>query len=154
MGKFIPLLLILISTSIFGQKLKKRNEKDNKEFYTVLNSNPLIKHGNYKKTYYNNTIKINGYYKNELKDSIWEFYDFNGKLEQKYDFTNKEIIFFKVEDKNKNEEFKVVNGVDTIKTKLERPPLYIGATAIMFENLIKNIKYPQEAKENGTKGKV
>lgn len=154
MRKFIALLLIIISTSIFGQKLKKRNDKDNKESYTVLNSNPLLKHGNYKKTNYNNTIRINGYYKNGVKDSIWEFYDFNGKLEQKYDFTKKEIIFYKIEDKNKNEEFKVVNGIDTIKIKLERPPLYIGASAIMFENLLINIKYPQEAKENGTKGKV
>ena len=98
--------------------------------------------------------KSTGYYLADKKVAVWEFYNFKGELEQKYDYTKKEITYFKLEEKDIEKEYKVINGSDTIKSKLEQPPLYIGGSALMFEPILKNIHYPILAKESGVSGKV
>ncbi len=174
-------LLTIVSTITFGQETKKVTEEhDNpkyKEVFYVLKSDKITKQGNYQKLGFKDALLVNGYFLTGLKDSVWteykwdgktklsegkysynnrvgtwEFYDFKGELEQKYDFNKNEIIFFKNEDKDK--EFKVIKGADTIKTKLERPPLCIGGSSTVLQTVNTNIKYPQQAKENGTGGKV
>ncbi len=167
---------------MFGQETKKVTEELNtqiKEEYYVLKSDKSIRHGNYQKLHNKNVLLINGFYKNGLKDStwteyrwdgkskksigtfsedkkigIWEYYNFKGDLEQKYDHTKKELVYYKLDDLVKNSEYKVIKGIDTIKTKLDRPPLYIGGTVLMFELASKSFKYPKIALENGISGKV
>lgn len=85
---------------------------------------------------------------------VWEFYNYKGELEQKYDYTKSEVVFFKIEDKDKDKEFRVIKASDTTITKLNRPPLFIGGSALMSEAIFRNIRYPQEAIENNISGKV
>mgnify|MGYP001414799200 CR=1 FL=1 len=181
MTKTIAILTIFLSKILLGQETKKVTENhDNpkyKEVFYVLKSDKNIRHGNYQKLGYKGAILVNGYYKNGLKDSIWteyswggqvklsegkyyqdqktevwEFFNFKGKTEQKYNFSSNEIVYYENEDKEK--EHKVIYGSDTIKTKLERPPLYIGGSSLIYESIIKNIRYPEQARENGTSGRV
>jgi TonB family protein len=148
-----------------------------KEVYYVTKSDKSIKHGNYQKLGNKDVVLINGFYKNGLKDSIWteyqwngknkksigaysadkkvgvwEFYDHKGELEQKYDYTKNELVYFKPEEKDK--EFSVIEGADTTKTKLDQPPLYIGGSALMFETVFQNLQYPLQAKRSNVSGKV
>jgi protein TonB len=176
-------IISFIPTILFGQETKKvtiENENPkSKEVYYVLKSNKSIRHGNFQKFNFNDALQINGYYKNGHKDSIWtefrwdgkykksigsyfedkkvgvwEFYNFKGEQEQKYDFTKNEIIFFKLDDKEKIKEYRVINGSDSIKTILDRPPLYIGGSLTMAETLVDNLHYPETAIENELTGKV
>lgn len=183
MTKEILFLLTILPTVLFGQETKKvTKEHENpwfKEVYYVLKSDKSIRHGNYQKLGYKDAVLINGFYKNGLKDSIWteyqwgeknkksigtysadkkvgvwEFYGYKGEQEQKYDYTKNEIVYFKLEDKENANEFRVIKGSDTTKTKLDRPPLYIGGSALMYEPILKSIQYPEQAKENGISGRV
>jgi len=124
-------------------------------------------------------VVINGYYKNGLKDSIWneyywkgkklktkgnytqdlkvgvwEFYNYEAKLQQKYDFTKKELLFNIDDNKINDKKYKVINGTDTTEVVLEREPLYIGGDAMMYYSISRIIRYPRAARENGTSGKV
>jgi len=181
MKKTILFLLTILPSVLLGQETKQVTKEHKnpwgKEVYYVLKSDKSIKHGNYQRLGFKEVLLINGFYKNGLKDSlwteyhrsgkykkaigaysadkrigVWEFYNYKGELEQKYDFTKNEIIYFKLDDKEKD--FIVIKGSDTTKTKLDRPPLYIGGSVMMFEPIITSIQYPEKAKENGISGKV
>jgi periplasmic protein TonB len=177
------LFFLLVPGLLFAQSTKKvtiKNENPStKEIFFVLKSDNITKHGPYKKTADKNAILVEGYYKNGLKDSvwveydwwgkkmknkgyydkgnksgIWDFYDFKGELEQQYDYSNSKIVFVKTNEKEKDNEFKIISKGDTIKTKLDSAPYYIGGSSTMFESLIKEIKYPASAKDQGISGKV
>lgn len=182
MTKTFLFLLVILPFVLFGQKTIKVTEvyKNHgfKEVYYVLKSDKSVRHGNYKQLGYKNAVLIDGYYKNGVKDSIWkeyrwggkikksvgnyssdtkvgiwEFYDSKEELEQKYDFTKNELIYFKIDKKDKDKEFRVINGSDTTKSQLSRPPLFIGGSVGLSES-INTIQYPQEAIENEISGKV
>ncbi len=138
---------------LFGQETKKVKNKDDHEFYHVLKSDKSIRHGNYKKTYQNGSVKVNGYYKQGVKDSIWDFFDYDGELVQKFDYTKHLVVFYKTSKKEKEAKFKL-NGPDTSEVQLDSPPLYIGGEVMMFERLIKEIRYPADARVNGISGTV
>lgn len=183
MTKTILLWLTLVPTIIFGQELKKITKKyknpDFKEVYYVLKSDTSLRQGCYQKLGYTGKIQVDGFYKNGQKDSIWteyndyyhkkkssgkysldnridiwEFYDFDGELEQKYDYSKNEIVYYKLNEKEKDKEFSIISGTDTIKSKLDRPPLYIGGSLSMYAIIWEYIKYPDSARENGISGTV
>lgn len=183
MKKNLIFLLTLVSLFTFGQETKKIIKEYKKalykEIYYVLKTNNSIRQGNYQKIGNNNFILVNGYYKNGLKDSIWteynwygknkkafgfynnnekngvwEYYNFKGELEQKYNHTSNEIVYFRLDDKEKDKEFIVIKNSDSTKTKLERPPLYIGGSALMLNSIFESIQYPFQAIENEISGKV
>lgn len=166
---------------LFGQETKMVTRLDKKTHYKavyhVLKSNESILHGSYKVLGFFDVVLLEGFYKNDLKDSIWkeyqiqggsrnlksvgayikdnkvgvwEYNDVNGEPEQKYDYTKKEIIFFKPDSKV----YSVVKGADTIKTKLDRPPLYIGGSTAKIESAPIKPKYPKKAIEKKISGKV
>lgn len=179
----ILLILIVSPVIIMAQETKKVTRENKnppyKEVYHVLKSDTATLHGSYQKLNHKGKVLVSGFYKNGLKDSIWteylwdgenvkskghysqdkkaglwEFYDFKKELEQKYDFTKKELVYFKADSREKDEAFRMIKDGDTIKVKLDRPPLYIGGSAMMLEAINKNIRYPREARENRTSGKV
>ena len=76
-----------------------------------------------------------------------EFYDYFGKLDQKFNYTTRELIFNQ-DDLTKNNKYKVINATDTIETVLDRPPVYIGGSGFINECFSDSIKYPQDAREN------
>ncbi len=179
--KMLSSIILFLPLTIFAQETKKIifspdfRAKDTKEIFYVLKSDTFYKQGLYQKITNKNVVIINGYYINDQKDSlwtefnfegkiklsegnyhknkkvnVWEFYNLKGELEQKYDFTKNEIVFFKKEEK----EYKVIIGTDTIKTKLERQPLYIGGDRNLNETISDNINYPPYAIANAVQGKV
>lgn len=154
MTKTILLILIFIPAFIFAQKTKKVRDKENDAIYYVLKSDEATKHGEYKLISYNNVVLAKGYYKYGVQDSIWEYYDLEGKLVQKYDFTKKELIYYFLPEEEKSKKYKVINGAESIETTLSRPPLYLGGKDNLTFNLVKNITYPRAAIESGTMGIV
>ena len=145
---FIITLLVLIPAFAAGQQTTQLSMKlktgENEKYY-VLKTDHSVKQGAYIKRNSYNEIVAEGFYKNDLKDSIWNgyawghklknsgkykngfktgiwsFYDYKGVLELKFDFSENKIIFFKPEEKNKE---------------------------------IDNIKYPIKAQENSIMGSV
>ena len=183
MTKTLLFLLAILPSVLFGQETKKvtKEPKDSqyKEIYYVLKSDQSQRHGKYQKFVYKKILILEGFYKNGLKDSIWtnyrwdgqdiksqgyyaedkkvgvwDFYNFKKELEQKYDFTRNEVVYFKPDDEKMKEGYKVINGTDTIRIQLDQPPLYIGGSMPMFESIMENIRYPQLAREKGTSGTV
>jgi periplasmic protein TonB len=182
MLKRLLIILTLIPIVAFSQATKKVTEEHDKpwsrEVFYVLKSDKKTKHGNYQKFAYKNAIRINGYYNNGLKDSIWteyywgakiksigkyyedkkigtwEYYDNKGELIQKYDYTENKLIFDREYKTQKDREFRVINGTDTIKTKLDQPPIYIGGNVMLLDLIFRNAKYPSEARENMVTGTI
>ena len=196
--------------AITAQDIKKVKEEHKNpwyiEEYNVLKSNDKVKYGNYKKIGYKNCLLMNGYYKNDKKDSIWteyfwrtkiikkqggyendkktglwveyykigkknklnnkgeykegerfgvwEFYNREGELVQKYDYDTKELIYFKP-DKIADKEYEIKTTNGNKKIPLDRPPIYIGGYQEASKAMSNaNLKYPIEAKENETSGTV
>ncbi|MBL4648916.1 MAG: hypothetical protein JKY03_04240, partial [Aureispira sp.] len=116
------LLSLFISCSLVAQKTKKIKVKDkkddSKEIYYILKSNKTIRQGayskynelnnlilegeyadNYKsglwKIYSNDgLLKMKGTYEKNQKTGIWEYFNAEKKIIQRFDFSNKKLIFF------------------------------------------------------------
>ncbi len=152
MKKAITITLVLIPMLINAQKTKKIINKETHESYYVLKSDKNIKHGEYIKYGFNDkVILLKGFYKMNKKDSIWEGFNTNGKLDIKYDYTNSKLIYYKVYKKDSINSFDNLTEKDTI---LNRPPIFSGAIGLIIPTVFENIKYPESAKENGISGQV
>lgn len=147
-------LLVLMPTIIYGQKTKLIKDDLNHEVYHVLKSNTSIMHGEYKKFERDGTLQILGYYKNGVEDSIWSFYDSNGDLIQKYDALKKDIVYFRPNENEQYQTYKIIDGVDNPSVMLDRPPLFIGGNVLLISEIGSRIQYPEEALRNGIKGRV
>jgi antitoxin component YwqK of YwqJK toxin-antitoxin module len=169
MKRIACLILFYLPLLSFAQEIVKTisHSDGNKEEYYVLKSDKKIRYGPYQKINPLNTVLMEGFYKNDLKDStwierwvstaikskgnylmgervgIWEFYDTKGALEQRYDFTNNELVFDRTFKQNKDKVYKVILGADTIQTVLERAPLYIGGRFKMQSAMTKGIDFPR-----------
>ncbi|WP_107038612.1 energy transducer TonB [Brumimicrobium mesophilum] len=179
----IALLIGLFQIHLFSQEITRITNKDKNtnslEIYHVLKSDKNIKHGLYQKVVDKSILVVEGYYKNGFKDSLWtnykfnskslksrgtylkdeqigdwEFYNFKGELEQKYDFSKNEIVYFKEEKENHEKTYKIINERDTVENTLDNPPLFIGGSIKMNNEFIRHIRYPELAMENGTQGTV
>jgi len=84
--------LALISTLLFGLETKKIRDIEAGETYFVLKSDKTIKHGEYKKFAYINSLLVKGFYKQGLKESIWECYNFHGEIILKFDYSKNEQL--------------------------------------------------------------
>ena len=89
---FILFLLALIPTILFGQETKKIRNLEDGETYFVLKSDKTIKHGEYKKFAYGRSLLVKGFYKQGLRDSIWECYNFHGEIILKFDYSKNEQL--------------------------------------------------------------
>jgi TonB family protein len=182
MIKFKVIFLLLFPVTLIGQVTKKLTISHKNPWYTevyyVLKSDQKIKHGIYQMLGYKNGIIIDGYFLEGQKDSIWqeyywnlkqkskgaytkdnkigiwEYYSYNGEMDQKFDHTKNELIFDASLEKQKQTEFLVVNGADTIRTKLEHGPIFIGGSALRLDALNNNLKFPLEAMERRLSGTV
>jgi TonB family protein len=152
-NKSILFLLTVIPTFLFGQDIKKITDKENNETFYVLKSDKTTKQGEYKKFSYNNKLLVKGFYKQGVKDSIWECYDFDGQLTLKYNYNKSELVTYKPNEIVKDKKYKIVNSNST-DTILSRTPIFLGGDDYVLSELIKNIHYPSSAVENGKSGKV
>jgi hypothetical protein len=177
MEKILVILFMALPALLTGKETKKVVRQNYyppyKETYYILKSDTAIKHGSYKAeaaervlaegyynmgymdsiwTHYNiqGKIQARGCYVKSKRDGIWEFFDNKGELEQKIDFTNNLVLQYKTTFANHI--FKIFTGKDTLLSKLERPPLYIGGSnwfsGYVEQELCLPLHKPQE-KVNG-----
>ena len=174
--KIFLCVLFLIPVFLFGQKVKKVTTRyknpDFKEVYYVSEKDNSIKEGNFQKLGYNDMVLINGYFKNGLKDSIWnyywfsdhlkmsgiykmdkreglwEFYDRRGVLVQKFDYSKLKLEYAYEDTIQPKRAMKIIAGKDTLKVIPDRPPVYIGSSVAIFDFISQNFKWdPNSAQD-------
>ncbi len=109
------------------------------------------------KTYFSDGISLRnqGNYKEDIRIGIWEFFDEQSGLIQKYNFNTKELLFYKNPTDNQSDvETEVITDEGVIEVKLDRPALYLGDKSEMMSHINYNIRYPEMALDNGTQGTV
>lgn len=172
MKKQIVIFLIVMPTILFAQETKKVVDKKTSETFYVLKSDNTVKHGDYKKHNYGGKIIVSGNYtlgvkdgawsyfdfsgkkllysgnyKQDVKDSVWSYFDQNGELHSQYDYTKKELVFYKP---NENENKSIIIDGNSLDTALSRQPFFLGG----YNLLANEVDYPQDAAENGISGTV
>lgn len=172
--------IALIHTSCLAQQLRRikigyKVFPVNSIEFDVLKAEPNIKHGHYLRKNYSGAVVESGFYKNNLKDSIWvsrdvnlmpesegmyknekrvgewKFY-FKGVLDQIYDYSTNQLVF-KSNRKLRISSLIVKNG-DTIQEAPEQPLTFIGGTDQFGKYIADEIKVPFEAKETNISGKI
>jgi hypothetical protein len=71
-------------------------------------------------------LEEEGNYNKDLRIGRWSFYDEKGNMVQEYDYTAKNVISDISLAALQQKPFKVINGLDTTTSILQRPPVYIG----------------------------
>ena len=176
------LLLLLFSWCpflLFGKELKKITRESNipgfVETYYILKSDTSIRQGPYKLellgklvvegTYkagkrdstwiqYNldGIVRTKGSFKMGKRADLWEFFNDKGQLEQKIDFSTGEVLYYQtIFSKHP---FRVIAGKDTLLTVLDRPPLYMGGTSRLNDDISSEIILPLHKAEEKITGTV
>ncbi|WP_439695156.1 energy transducer TonB [Mucilaginibacter sp. AW1-7] len=172
-------LLSLRSPAQTKQIIKVDDKHNVLEKYFVLDSNEQIRSGKYEKyAAFNNRLICDGYYQNNVKDSIWTYYSYRGavaltgfyknnerfgfwsafngndELQVKYDYTNKKLRYYKLSHQDSlGQNYRVIRGTDTLKVKLDRPIVFLDGERMM-QNDLRNLRYPAIAREHHVQGKV
>lgn len=175
------IFLFLITCSSHGQKLKDVVEEDYELFcrneFTVLKKNKTIKHGTYKSTYVNGNPRLEGYYKNGNKDSLWIYFDpskpiiasrgyykdgkktgtwqyFDDKEQPMhlYNHSTGVLNFTTFEDTNKTHFVRLNDSI--IETKVNRPAFFLLGEKHKMRIVRDNIVYPQTAINDNIFGTV
>jgi TonB family protein len=154
MIKSFLIILTFFPLILFGQQTKLIKDKENREEYYVLKSDKSIRNGDYRKFSSKNSLLIKGHYTNGIEDSIWELYNSNGEIFQKIDISKNELLYLRIEESEKDNLYKLINGNDKSAVVLDRPPVYLGGNDIFLSELAKNIQYPEEAFKNRVTGRV
>jgi len=167
MGKILVILLLVFPLLLHGKETKKivreRNFPELSEIYYVLKADTAVRHGKYQaatmgklllegffKMGYRDSIwkqynlegkmRSIGRYDHGRRDSIWEFFDHKGELEQRIDYSNNQVLQYKTT--YINHIFKVFTGGDTLMTKLERPPLFLGGSSWLGDYVAEELSVP------------
>ncbi|HQQ97518.1 MAG TPA: energy transducer TonB [Cyclobacteriaceae bacterium] len=150
MTRLLFSICILFHLTTLGQDLKKKRKGD--ETFYVLKSDESIRHGKYIRKSASGLI-AKGQYEMNKRIGIWEFYGLDGNIEQKYNYSNKALLlndnFTSVSMRN----LIVRDGVTT-ETAPSQEPILVGGPSKYFRYLMKNLRYPSNARSNGTQGKV
>jgi TonB family protein len=154
MIKSLLIILTFFPLILSGQQTKLIKDKENREEYYVLKSDNSIRNGDYRKFSSKNSLLIKGHYTNGLKDSIWELYNSKGEIFQKIDVSKNDLVYVKIEDSEKDNLYKLINGNDKSLVALDRPPVYLGGNDNFLYELAINLRYPDEAFNNGISGRV
>lgn len=170
----------LIAINTFGQvKLKLKTEKHKNPWFTekyyVLKSNPNIKQGEYKKFGYQDCLMEHGYfinnqkdstwityrwrsdkleskgsYKNDKKTGVWDYHDYQGRLEYRFDYEQTTVIEYNWH--GKSDSINVKLDGEWKKRKVDSPPICVGDEYL--HDIAKNLRYPETSSENGISGRV
>jgi TonB family protein len=176
-----PLLILLfIAIKSFSQETKEIVEvsgekySNRKTVYHVLLENILAKHGAYEE-YLNDKLIVNGFYKMDKKDSVWQRYNNRGSLLSKktytdnkktgtWEFYNRDGVIDWQYDFNKDSSinnpqgstvysYQSVNGEWT-KGKADREPVWLCSVYEWQSFLNRTLRYPQDAINKNKMGKV
>ncbi|TGE27330.1 energy transducer TonB [Hymenobacter metallicola] len=176
------LLVLALPVCSFGQETKKVTKYSqspiSNEVYYVLKSDKNVKHGPYAlyrgqqlklatEGYYSQgrkdsiwtsygwnstTVTAKGAYANDQRTGIWEFFTSKGELEQKYDYTQRQMLFIRP-GKNKSMSVTLLQPTATGQTWPDVAPVYIGGSAAITSEMI-TMRYPAEALRSGVSGTV
>ncbi len=146
-------LFLSFSTLVPAQELKNSKNSELNEYFTVLKSDNITRHGEFKKFGTNNNLLIKGFYKNEVRDSLWEFYAMDKKLVHTYNYSTNELIEH-IKKVSIDKKYQVIYGQDIIETTMARPPILLGGEDLLMNQIRNNIKYPFAAREKGISGTV
>jgi len=160
------------------RKVVDNEDLNIREKYYVLKADKQIKQGKYQAfSLFGDRLICEGYYKNNLKDSLWTFYSLrekpietgvykggekvgiwkglnaDGTVNVEYDFTNNNLMYFQP-NKADTGKFKVISGTDTTKKYIDRPPIYLDGAERFWAVMITGMRYPASARINGVQGKV
>jgi periplasmic protein TonB len=104
----------------------------------VLKKDNNIKSGEYSRFLKNSRVAT-GQYLNNKEIGIWTFYDSNNSVYLKYDYDNDSVIFV---------------DIQYDKLDLDRPTIYLGSIYEAKYTIMTNIRYPQDAVEEGKSGRI
>lgn len=178
----LTFIAISISATLFAQTKRKTKDTANlKTVFYVLKSDQNIKDGPYKEydVNFNDRLICEGFYKQNQRDSLWTCFGFGGsdrvaetgyykngrkygiwkacnlkgEPEIQYDYTAKKLLLCKASGDTSIKQ-RVINGADTVLTRLDRRAIYLDGSARFYGYLIRDIRYPAIARENGVQGKV
>ena len=179
MSKILVILLVVFPILLSGQKTKKivreRIFPELSETYYVLKSDTTVKNGRYLagtagkvllegyfKMGYRDSLWIQynlegkmrsiGWYEKNSRDSIWEFFNHKGDLEQRIDFTNNRVLQYKTIFAN--HVFKIFTGGDTLLTRLDRPPLFLGGSSWLSDYVAEGLSVPLHKEDEKVTGTV
>jgi periplasmic protein TonB len=148
-----------------------------KEIFTVLKSKKRIKQGPYRRINAQGKVLASGFFKENIKDSIWEEYNWNGtrllsrgqyvndkktgvweyygyegEEMHSYDHTTNQLVNFKVNPGDSL--YLVYEGSEIKMMRLDQPPILIGGKSVMQNTLLRNLRYPTEAIRSQKTGTV
>lgn len=170
--KIIFVLAFILSAHIVrAQKLVymgiEHLSKGVKEAFYVLRDDPHIKHGEYKLLRMKNYVPIyKGYYKNNLKDSLWREFDIkenlvaegyykagvktgvwkyysNKVLSDEYDFGKNTLVYHLVTNADTVQTYKIIQGKDTLYSRVNRAPILLGGLPALTNTFIDIFKEPR-----------
>ncbi|AIZ64860.1 hypothetical protein PK28_16415 [Hymenobacter sp. DG25B] len=146
-----------------------------REEYFVLKDDNTIRHGEYQEIYLRTEMpSLAGYYNQGRKDSIWhqyyngpdqkveakgryhndkpvgvwEFYTYQGKLEQQYDYTRHQLVM------NDPAETKITFRPVVGAAPLELNPVYIGGFSKLHQLIGQSLRFPPQALRNRKGGRA
>ena len=131
-----------------AQDIKKKTTKNRypsyKETYYVLKQDESIRHGDYQKAGKEGLL-VKGQYENGNRSGVWEYYGWQGELEQKYDFSTKELLYDKYINKSPN---------NSEQSEYNRSAIFLGGMSSIYRNFPSQLRYPADARRYGIEGKV
>ena len=79
--KFSFILILFLGCQVaMSQPTKSVTDKRTNEQYEELKSDPNVRHGAYQQFYHNKKLQKKGFYKNNLKDSTWISFGYDGEI--------------------------------------------------------------------------
>ncbi len=100
----------------------------------------------------NGIARTRGWFKLGKRTGIWDFFNDLGQLEQKVDFSTGEVLFYQTIFAQ--HPFRVISGKDSMITVLDRPPLYLGGTSRLNDDISSEIMLPLHKSGERVEGTV
>jgi TonB family protein len=176
----LAIVLTCIATAGFSQELRKITKKDRNspviEEYYVFRKERDVKHGQYVKMYESGELVETGFYKKNLKDSLWISYARNGEdtltfgsykndrrvgpwvinnsdgtLDYEYNFTTKKIGRYNW--RGQSNRFQVLTEGRWVEQEIDNPPMMLDGND-PIKIIARNIEYPIRAWRGGIDGEV
>lgn len=158
MREALTIFICVLAMNAFGQVTKEVTKKYKSPWYTekynVLKSDKKVKHGNFKKSGYEDCLVIDGYYDHGKMDSLWtnyywrskqiekqghyqdgkrigewSFFSPDGTLIQTYDYTFQKVVFAITPTK----ETTILENEKEIEKLLLSNPQFIGSTIELYD---------------------
>ncbi|WP_282035643.1 energy transducer TonB [Saccharicrinis aurantiacus] len=138
---FLFLISLLQTNKVFAQEtiLVKHEDGNYYEEYLSLKNDTSIKHGSYLRFYKGKVIE-KGQFSNNTKIGKWLYFSLDAIFEYEYNYDTQRIS--------------KISGKDKVEDYVQTPVYFKGSPIIPYLFLIKNIRYPIEAKKHNIKGRV